>query len=666
MSEKRKSISVLIGGVHTFLPQELIRGIESECRKQDVNVLFFLGAQTEGFYEAALNIKGDQSYDYQFNTIYDYSLVSGADGIILNYGTVGMYLKEESNVLKFTRKFDDKPLILMTDHAEGDRYPSIISDNYQGFYDVVSHLIEEHHCKKVVHISGPNNNLDASERRMGYLDACRDHGIEVTPEMIVVGDFSEFVTAEVEQILDQNPDADAIAFANDEMSFSGYQVCEERGLTVGKDILITGYDDCTMAKDMNPPLTTVLQDGQKMGRIAVGALLKLCQGDQVENYRVPVKTIIRQSCGCEVADREGIAPKTELDLKRELKEAHHMISEMKRTSIDEERKSWFIPYFVRELDEKAGNDRDFCYKVVEGMKLSKAKGAYLFLFDTPHVCYSESNWELPDDLRLAAWYKDDECFSYERFDRPLVGKETMLDFMNDGKRHSQLIFLLFSGCVQYGILACDIDYEDFSFYYMLSLQLGISLGYHEGRKVELAYRNQLMSDMEEIREEKQKLVIVSEYDSLTGVLNRRGFFQHAEKLFENCSEKLCLVFADLDHLKQVNDTYGHVEGDFAIKSCADILRSISKEGSLVARLGGDEFVCLVANGEENFENYFSTNKEDALRKFNEESGKPYYVEFSYGIYRGEINNISDLQAAIGKADHCLYQSKMKRRKSVLR
>lgn len=677
MAGIRKTISVLIGGVNTFFPKELMKGIEMQSKKQDVNVLFFLGSQTEDFYEAVLNIKCNQSYDYQFNTIYDYSLLSGTDGFILNYGTVGVYLKN-NNLLRFAAKYDAKPIVLLTDYAKDSPYPSVMADNYQGMYDLVSHLIEEHNCKKVLHLAGPQGNLDAKERLRGYIDACKAHGMCVDDKMIVEGDFSEFVIDEVERLLDDNEDADAIAFANDEMSFAGYRVCKKRGLEIGKDILFTGFDDCAMAKEMNPPLTTVFQDGLKMGSIAVDTLLSVAEGANAGNIRVPVTASYRQSCGCDEKVNLPSANQNYDDVEKKLREAQQIIREMKLAGIEDVRKSWFIPFFVRELDEFAGNDRDFCYKVMEGMKSSHSGDSYLFLFDTPLVCYDETQWELVEDLKLAAYYKNDECFAYETFERPIIGKKSMMDFMGENGRHSYLMFLLFSGAVQYGIIACEVALSEFPFYYMLSLQLGISFGYHEGRKVELAYRNKLMSDMEEILEEKQQLVVASGLDSLTGVYNRRGLFLQADKLFEKMAndainndensetKRLHLIFADLDHLKQINDNFGHSEGDFAIKSCADILRSILRGGDIIARLGGDEFVCLVLAGGDNFEKSFSFRRAKALERLNRESNKPYYIEFSYGIYSGEIYDRDDLEYAIGKADACLYESKKQRKDNVIR
>ena len=105
--------------------------------------------------------------------------------------------------------------------------------------------------------------------------------------MIAQGDYSEFVDKQVERLLDSNPDAQAVVFANDEMAFAGYRVCEKRGLVVGKDIMITGFDDCERASGMEPPLTTVQQDGELMGKMAVYDLVNRWMEKIPEKKRYP-------------------------------------------------------------------------------------------------------------------------------------------------------------------------------------------------------------------------------------------------------------------------------------------------------------------------------------------------------------------------------------------
>ena len=221
----RKSLGVLIGGVHTYFPKEIIRGIAKESEKQDMNIYFFLGMQAKVFLKQVLGEHADATYDYQFNTIYDYCKIAGLDGVIINYGTIGLYLMNDDSEA-FAKRYNDMPVVLLTDKVDVSNCYSIISDNYQGLYSAVEHLITEHECRKILFVKGPEGNTDARERMHGYLAAMKAHDLPVEAGMISPGDYSEFVDQNVEMLLDRNPDADAIVFSNDEMAFSGHRVCE--------------------------------------------------------------------------------------------------------------------------------------------------------------------------------------------------------------------------------------------------------------------------------------------------------------------------------------------------------------------------------------------------------------------------------------------------------
>ncbi|MDR0963898.1 MAG: GGDEF domain-containing protein, partial [Clostridium sp.] len=85
------------------------------------------------------------------------------------------------------------------------------------------------------------------------------------------------------------------------------------------------------------------------------------------------------------------------------------------------------------------------------------------------------------------------------------------------------------------------------------------------------------------------LSFISENDDLTNLYNRKGFMERALKLNANndyVGQKALLIFADLDHLKEVNDFYGHSEGDFALINAATILRDTCPSNFILGRLGG--------------------------------------------------------------------------------
>ena len=304
--KKRYNLGILIGGVHTYFPKEHIKGISEAAEELNVNVCFFLGTQTKDFFEDVLGGNQKNSYDYQFNTIHDYSLIGGLDGLIINYGTLGIQLKEE-NPDEFARKYNGIPAVFLTEIVDVPNCHSLICDNKGGIRMVIQHLVEAHHLERILFVAGPEHNTDAIERKEAYLEAMEKYGLPVNGRMIAQGDYSEFVDKQVERLLDDNPDAQAIVFSNDEMAFAGYRVCEKRGLVVGRDIMITGFDDCERASGMEPPLTTVQQDGELMGKMAVYDLVNRLDGKdagrEAVSRRVPVSLVKRESCGC-VSDGE--------------------------------------------------------------------------------------------------------------------------------------------------------------------------------------------------------------------------------------------------------------------------------------------------------------------------------------------------------------------------
>ena len=125
-----------------------------------------------------------------------------------------------------------------------------------------------------------------------------------------------------------------------------------------------------------------------------------------------------------------------------------------------------------------------------------------------------------------------------------------------------------------------------------------------------------------------------------------------------------LLYCDLDHLKQINDYFGHPEGNYAITVCASILRSCIRESDKLARVGGDEFVCLVLSDSPSFPEQFRARLTEALDHTNETSGKPFYVGISVGIHAFVMKTYEDFLTASAQADKKLYEAKKTRRADV--
>lgn len=175
----------------------------------------------------------------------------------------------------------------------------------------------------------------------------------------------------------------------------------------------------------------------------------------------------------------------------------------------------------------------------------------------------------------------------------------------------------------------------------------------------------LDSALQELKRLNQKLHDKSLNDELTGLYNRRGFFTLGHKLFEASIKNrtpIFVVFCDLDGLKRINDTYGHKEGDFAIKQAGLILKKAFRKNELISRFGGDEYVVLAANVTEDYIHDVIKQLNYHFNKFNECSGKSYTLSISIGFSASnyEVNTSYSFEELIDKADKKLYSEKKRK------
>ena len=158
---------------------------------------------------------------------------------------------------------------------------------------------------------------------------------------------------------------------------------------------------------------------------------------------------------------------------------------------------------------------------------------------------------------------------------------------------------------------------------------------------------------------------VSVTDGLTGLLNRRGFFALAEqqlKIANRTKKGALLFYADLDRLKEINDTLGHPAGDAALVEVAAVLKKIFRESDIIARLGGDEFAALLPeNTEIQDESVIMNRLLACVRIDNEKPGRRYTLSFSSGIVRYDPAKPCSLDEFISRVDTLMYQNKKSKR-----
>ncbi|MDH5331327.1 MAG: sensor domain-containing diguanylate cyclase, partial [Aquincola sp.] len=144
---------------------------------------------------------------------------------------------------------------------------------------------------------------------------------------------------------------------------------------------------------------------------------------------------------------------------------------------------------------------------------------------------------------------------------------------------------------------------------------------------------QLLRDLARMVEQELGAVQLATMDELTALSNRRGFLslaQHTLSLCRRVGTPASLLFVDLDRFKQINDRFGHAEGDRALRDFASLLKTTFRDSDVVARLGGDEFAVLLTNVPPQQSNEALARLQQAVDEHNRSSGRGYDLLFSVG------------------------------------
>ncbi|MCL2604084.1 MAG: GGDEF domain-containing protein [Defluviitaleaceae bacterium] len=271
---------------------------------------------------------------------------------------------------------------------------------------------------------------------------------------------------------------------------------------------------------------------------------------------------------------------------------------------------------------------------------------------------------------LIGLYKDPIKKDAENADRAI---ETLIGFDGDRKfsmKHNAWNPILFSDY-------STIDHFDFERERRTLLFFPLFFDDEEMGVIILPFNPQILVDAYELlrvsvstavkgAELVSKIQTLSITDELTGLLNRRGFFQFAYSrllhLKRSTMSVPIVMFMDMDGLKTINDTYGHNEGDNAIMTFARILREALREEDIIGRVGGDEFVVLSSVKAEEQGDHVVRRIRAKFEEYNAQGLHPYDVACSIGCIALEEATKECFSAAMLNADNVLYEEKMRKKK----
>ena len=168
--------------------------------------------------------------------------------------------------------------------------------------------------------------------------------------------------------------------------------------------------------------------------------------------------------------------------------------------------------------------------------------------------------------------------------------------------------------------------------------------------------------LEEIESMHGQVILYAEHDIMTGVYSRKKGFELLEKDFElakNSDSCLCIIYFDVDDLKQINDTHGHAMGDQLIMDAVQMINCVASNDSYSMRLGGDEFLTVIPNGNDEEVYDMLERLDENIEMFNKSKKRSYQVSLSYGIscYTDEIT----VDEFVESADEKMYAFKNHRK-----
>jgi diguanylate cyclase (GGDEF)-like protein len=169
-----------------------------------------------------------------------------------------------------------------------------------------------------------------------------------------------------------------------------------------------------------------------------------------------------------------------------------------------------------------------------------------------------------------------------------------------------------------------------------------------------------LDDLARMAEQELHAVPLATLDELTGVPNRRAFMTLAQQTLDQCRRQhlpASMVFFDLDDFKEINDCYGHGEGDRALRAFADILQDMSRHQDIVGRIGNDEFAVLLSGCNEADAQSFIAQLQARLSGYNRAACSGYDVLFSAGNVPADTSRRCAVEALLAEADAQMYEGK---------
>jgi len=254
----------------------------------DLFGLEILGGITRGLYELGYDALMLHVDPKDTSWISQYMDTGRADGFILLTSA-----RKQFHVKALLAA--DAPFVVWGAPLAGHRYCSVIGDDVTGGRLATQHLIDGGR-RRIGFLGGHPGEPEVLGRYRGYETALSDAGRPVDGTLVAYGDYSDVSgEAGMSELLDRDPDLDAVFVNSDVMAIAAMAVLRRRGRRVPDDVAVIGYDDLSIAAYADPPLTTIRQNVPEAGRVLARTLAEFLKTKILTHVTIPVELVVRGS-----------------------------------------------------------------------------------------------------------------------------------------------------------------------------------------------------------------------------------------------------------------------------------------------------------------------------------------------------------------------------------
>lgn len=535
------------------------------------------------------------------------------------------------------------PVFMEERHVEGGI--DFVNDYTTAFEELCRHVVEHHGCRKVNFMGGMPDNSFSKDREDIYKKVLIENGIPIEPSRLYYGQFWERPTmAEMDRMLAEPELPDAIICANDTMACAVCDKLRAAGYEVPDDVIVTGLDGISTALWNKPSITTCRIDIDTVTELKVEKILEHIHGkSKQKRYVLPYTFEVRESCGC----MHGMRDWDYLDLHAQLENSRLRSN---------------FQMIMYELQIKFTEHPDIGYILNNMTTFLETESCVILRRDIEEFwndgAYDESD---PDTKPFRVWFMQGD----DRFARGKnVEYNEMYEMFQQDKDNpvTVIILPLYFIDKSFGYVIFKTEREKIFFMnnmlfpHAFSIALGI-----------FRTQRQMIEANELLGKANERLAQLYVKDNLTGLYNRHGFYNNAERIMKYAQENhndVYIISIDMDGLKVINDTYGHAEGDNSLRVFGKSLDKSKNDREICARFGGDEFVVMgyAVSGKRRCRE-FVQRLERNLNQYNAQSAKPYKVMGSIGSSVIKAEAGMSIDELILSADKIMYANKVERKKN---